>query len=92
MFKFFVFEPLFIYLFFYLPVIRYEDDPIIGHRLYREIRHVEVKKMKARGPTSPPRVSYQWETVATNLDEFQEVSVSFCIINADDILSVCFGY
>ncbi|ONK76436.1 uncharacterized protein A4U43_C03F27870 [Asparagus officinalis] len=52
----------------------YEDDPIIGHRLYREIRHVEVKKAKARGPTPLPHVSYQWETVATNLDEFEEVS------------------
>ncbi|XP_058073836.1 DDT domain-containing protein DDR4 isoform X2 [Magnolia sinica] len=52
----------------------YEDDPIIGHRLYREIRKVEVKKMKAKGIPSIPIVSCQWETVATNLDEFQEVS------------------
>ncbi|KAL1553520.1 DDT domain-containing protein DDR4-like [Salvia divinorum] len=52
----------------------YEDDPIIGHRLYREIRNVEVKK--GRGKTIPPipHSSYQWEAVATNLDEFLNVS------------------
>ncbi|KAJ0966254.1 hypothetical protein J5N97_027392 [Dioscorea zingiberensis] len=52
----------------------YEDDPILGHRLYREIRHVEVTKMKAKGSQSLPPISHQWETIATNLDEFQEVS------------------
>ncbi|KAH7675454.1 hypothetical protein IHE45_08G135200 [Dioscorea alata] len=52
----------------------YEDDPILGHRLYREIRQVEVTKMKAKGARSVPPLSYQWETIATNLHEFQEVS------------------
>ncbi|KAI3736756.1 hypothetical protein L2E82_26741 [Cichorium intybus] len=50
----------------------YEDDPIIGQRLYREIRTVEVKKGKGKNVQSVP--SYQWETIATNLDEFQDVS------------------
>uniref|UniRef100_A0A1D1ZDW6 DDT domain-containing protein n=1 Tax=Anthurium amnicola TaxID=1678845 RepID=A0A1D1ZDW6_9ARAE len=53
----------------------YEDDPIIGHRLYREIRRVEVvKKAKSKGAHTLPIISCQWETVATNLDEFQDVS------------------
>ncbi|CAL5441360.1 unnamed protein product [Camellia sinensis] len=52
----------------------YEDDPIIGHRLYREIRKVEVKKGKGKNVQPIPSSSYQWETVATNLDEFQDVS------------------
>ncbi|KAJ7956317.1 DDT domain-containing protein DDR4-like [Quillaja saponaria] len=52
----------------------YEDDPVIGHRLYREIRKTEVKKTKAKGSQVLPSVSYQWEAVATNFDEFQEVS------------------
>ncbi|PIA62399.1 hypothetical protein AQUCO_00200417v1 [Aquilegia coerulea] len=52
----------------------YEDDPLIGHRLYREIRKVEVKKMKTKGIPSLPSVTCQWETVATNFDEFQDVS------------------
>lgn len=56
---------------------RYEDDPIIGHRLYREIRKVEVKKVKAKGSQVLPSTTYQWEAVATNFDEFQDVSVSY---------------
>ncbi|XP_022972308.1 DDT domain-containing protein DDR4-like isoform X1 [Cucurbita maxima] len=52
----------------------YEDDPIIGHRLYREIRKVELKKPKAKGSQVLPSTIYQWETVATNFDEFQDVS------------------
>lgn len=58
----------------YLLLRRYEDDPVIGQRLYREIRTVEVKKGKGKNVQSVP--SFQWETVATNLDEFQDVSVS----------------
>nr|GMC60432.1 DDT domain-containing protein DDR4-like [Ipomoea batatas] len=52
----------------------YEDDPIIGHRLYREIRKVEVKKGKGKNVQPIPNSCYQWETAATNLDEFQDVS------------------
>ncbi|XP_059643655.1 DDT domain-containing protein DDR4 isoform X2 [Cornus florida] len=52
----------------------FEDDPIIGHRLYREIRKVEVKKGKGKSVQPIPNSCYQWETVATNLDEFEDVS------------------
>ncbi|XP_059303876.1 DDT domain-containing protein DDR4 [Lycium ferocissimum] len=52
----------------------YEDDPIIGHRLYREIRKIEVKKGKGKNVQPIPSSCYQWETVATNLDEFLDVS------------------
>uniref|UniRef100_A0A7C9E9C5 DDT domain-containing protein n=1 Tax=Opuntia streptacantha TaxID=393608 RepID=A0A7C9E9C5_OPUST len=56
----------------------YEDDEVIGHRLYREIRKVErkveVKKGKAKGSHVLPSITYEWETVATNLDEFLDVS------------------
>ncbi|CAJ1943994.1 unnamed protein product [Sphenostylis stenocarpa] len=55
----------------------YEDDPIMGHRLYREIRKTEViqlKKGKSRGSQVLSSTSYQWEAVATNFDEFQDVS------------------
>ncbi|XP_043705937.1 DDT domain-containing protein DDR4-like [Telopea speciosissima] len=52
----------------------YEDDPVTGHRLYREIRKVDVKKVKTKGVPTVPSISCQWETVATNLDEFQDVS------------------
>ncbi|KAK7411496.1 hypothetical protein VNO78_02930 [Psophocarpus tetragonolobus] len=55
----------------------YEDDQVIGHRLYREIRKTEVvqmKKGKPRGSLVLSNTTYQWETVATNFDEFQDVS------------------
>ncbi|PON61040.1 DDT domain containing protein [Parasponia andersonii] len=52
----------------------YEDDELVGHRLYREIRKFEVKKAKAKGSQIPLNASYLWETVATNFDEFQDVS------------------
>ncbi|KAL8457287.1 hypothetical protein ACS0TY_035220 [Phlomoides rotata] len=52
----------------------YEDDPMIGHRLYREIRKVEVKKGKGKNIPPIPHSSYHWEAVATNLDEFMNVS------------------
>ncbi|XP_004299603.1 PREDICTED: uncharacterized protein LOC101305265 [Fragaria vesca subsp. vesca] len=51
----------------------YEDDPIIGYRLYREIRKTEVKKVRVKGSHVLPSTTYQWETVATNFDEFQDV-------------------
>lgn len=59
---------------------RYEDDPIVGHRLYREVRRVETKNTRAKGSSLTPLVSLQWETVATDFDEFQEASVSFSIL------------
>ncbi|GJM96957.1 hypothetical protein PR202_ga13841 [Eleusine coracana subsp. coracana] len=54
----------------------YEDDPILGHRLYREIRRVEyikeqTRKSKGKGTSSVPIMSYQWEAVASNFDEFK---------------------
>ena len=55
---------------------RYEDDPVVGHRLYREIRKVESKKAKMKGSHVPNSATYMWETAATNLEEFQDVSVS----------------
>ncbi|XP_010459547.1 PREDICTED: DDT domain-containing protein DDR4 isoform X2 [Camelina sativa] len=52
----------------------YEDDPLIGHRLYREIRKAEVLKVRTKGSKILPNITYQWETVATNFNEFQDVS------------------
>lgn len=52
----------------------FEDDPIVGHRLYREMRKTETKRVKMKGSQVLPSTSYEWETVATSLDEFQDVS------------------
>lgn len=56
----------------------YDADSIIGHRLYREIQKIEVKiKPKGKGRSTEPLISCQWETIATNLDEFLAVSEKF---------------
>ncbi|CAI0540445.1 unnamed protein product [Linum tenue] len=53
----------------------YEPDELVGHRLYREIRTAEVlTKGKTKGSKVLPSTIYQWETVATNFDEFVDVS------------------
>ncbi|XP_054805870.1 DDT domain-containing protein DDR4-like [Prosopis cineraria] len=55
----------------------YEDDPIIGHRLYREVRRTEViqmRKGKSKGSQVNSSTTYQWEAVATNFDEFVDVT------------------
>ncbi|CAN6209583.1 unnamed protein product [Urochloa humidicola] len=59
----------------------YEDDEMLGHRLYREIRRVEQikkepgKRSRGKGGSSAISVvSYQWETVASNFDEFDDVA------------------
>lgn len=63
--------------------VRYEDDVVLGQRLYRELPPAELPrpepKSRSRGPTRgravPPPESGQWETVATNFDEFKDVVV-----------------
>ncbi|CAN6197174.1 unnamed protein product [Urochloa humidicola] len=59
----------------------YEDDELLGHRLYREIRRVEQikkepgKRSRGKGGSSAISVvSYQWETVASTFDEFDDVA------------------
>ncbi|XP_058111137.1 DDT domain-containing protein DDR4 [Magnolia sinica] len=53
----------------------YDGDSVIGHRLYREIKNVEFKqRLKGRGSLVQPTTSFQWETLATNLEEFREIS------------------
>ena len=58
-----------------------EEDPLMGQRLYREGQATipaPPSKNKGRGwgrgRNVPPPVAGSWETVATNLVEFQEVS------------------
>ncbi|KAF6149533.1 hypothetical protein GIB67_003681, partial [Kingdonia uniflora] len=62
----------------------YDGDSTIGHRLYKEITKVEFMKMKGKGRLTQPTNSYQWETLATNLVEFQQISATYgdpeCII------------
>ncbi|CAA6660833.1 unnamed protein product [Spirodela intermedia] len=53
----------------------YDGDSVIGHRLYKNVPKVEYKpKPKGRGRLTQPRVTFQWETLATNLKEFQQIA------------------
>jgi hypothetical protein len=72
---------------------------MIGQRLYREIRKTEVKlKAKAKGSQIIPNVTYLWETVATNFEEFQDVSVSYpncmilCMCFVQSLMQGCHGF
>lgn len=57
----------------------YENDPIAGQRLYRELRRSDNKdKAKIRGRLVPPPNPPQWETLATDLEEFLTVADKLC--------------
>ncbi|XP_062018952.1 DDT domain-containing protein DDR4-like isoform X1 [Rosa rugosa] len=52
----------------------YDGNTIIGHRLYKEVTVIESKtKVRRKGCLNLPNISFQWETLATNLEEFQKV-------------------
>lgn len=50
---------------------------------------MEVKKGKGKSVQPIPSSSYQWETAATNLDEFQDVSVSSKVLMFFGMFYVC---
>ncbi|KAM1776861.1 hypothetical protein ACFX11_043605 [Malus domestica] len=54
----------------------YEGNATVGHRLYKEVI-VLASKAKARGKGNLPSISFQWETLATNLKEFRKVLDEF---------------
>ncbi|XP_076947572.1 DDT domain-containing protein DDR4-like [Bidens hawaiensis] len=47
-----------------------DGNETIGFRLYKEVK-------STKGNETPPTMSYQWETLATNLDEFQKVVAEY---------------
>uniref|UniRef100_A0A2N9I379 PRA1 family protein n=1 Tax=Fagus sylvatica TaxID=28930 RepID=A0A2N9I379_FAGSY len=52
----------------------YDGNKTIGYRLYRELNIYPSKRnSKGKGCLTPPAISSQWETLATNLDEFRKV-------------------
>ncbi|KAF6162922.1 hypothetical protein GIB67_021071 [Kingdonia uniflora] len=54
----------------------YDGDSTIDYRLYKEITKVEFMKMKGKWRLTQPTNSYQWETLATNLEEFKQIFVT----------------
>jgi hypothetical protein len=61
-------------------LVRYDGDSTIGHRLYSEYVTLDFKRnLKGKnGRLTKPVINIQWETVATNLDEFVEISEKLC--------------
>ncbi|WCJ29791.1 DDT domain superfamily [Euphorbia peplus] len=56
----------------------YDGGTVIGHRLYKEVCKAEPKtKIKGKASNGPPTISFQWETLATNLHEFQKIVDEF---------------
>ena len=53
---------------------RCDGNEIIGFRLYKEVNTSTKNE-------TPPTISCQWETLATNLEEFQKVVVSWIKVN-----------
>ncbi|KAG8375538.1 hypothetical protein BUALT_Bualt10G0110100 [Buddleja alternifolia] len=53
----------------------YDGSEIIGHRLYKEVLFFENEQLKRKG--TMPAINSQWETKATNLDEFNQLVTEF---------------
>ena len=56
---------------------RYVGDSTVGHRLFKEDVTVDFKKnwKGKNGRLTKPVLNIHWETIATNLDEFLDISV-----------------
>ncbi|XP_057799557.1 DDT domain-containing protein DDR4 [Salvia miltiorrhiza] len=53
----------------------YDGNETIGHRLYKEVNFFE--KRQAKNKDTVPAVNCQWETLATNLEEFNKIVNEF---------------
>ncbi|KAK4559206.1 hypothetical protein RGQ29_008451 [Quercus rubra] len=52
----------------------YDGNKTIGYRLYRELNIYPSKRnSKGKGCLTPSAINFQWETLATNLEEFRKV-------------------
>jgi hypothetical protein len=58
-------------------VARYVGDSTVGHRLFKEDVTVDYKQnwKGKNGRLTKPVLNIHWETAATNLDEFLDISV-----------------
>ncbi|KAG5562643.1 hypothetical protein RHGRI_005387 [Rhododendron griersonianum] len=53
-----------------------DGNAVIGHRLYKEVSKFESKP-KVKGKENTPTIITEWETLATNLEEFRKVVDDF---------------
>lgn len=61
-----------------ITICRYDGNETIGHRLYKEVYFFEKGRGKSTGTV--PAVSCQWETLATNLEEFNKIVVRMHVL------------
>ncbi|XP_057957380.1 DDT domain-containing protein DDR4 [Malania oleifera] len=69
----------------------YDGNAVTGHRLYREVKKFKSLRKSKNGECLPLQkiCHYQWETLATNLEEFHKVSDEFS--SSKDIMEVAVG-
>ncbi|XP_078164947.1 DDT domain-containing protein DDR4 isoform X1 [Carex rostrata] len=68
----------------------YDGTSDLGYRLYREEVKVEHKpNWNRKGRLTESKMEFQWETIATNLDEFQEIAEK--MISSEDIQEASIG-
>ncbi|KAL0394035.1 UNVERIFIED_CONTAM: DDT domain-containing protein DDR4 [Sesamum latifolium] len=53
----------------------YDGNETIGHRLYKEVNLFEKERAKIKGTL--PAINSKWETLATNLEEFNKIVNEF---------------
>ncbi|PIA65091.1 hypothetical protein AQUCO_00100521v1 [Aquilegia coerulea] len=51
-----------------------DGDTVMGYRLYREVTKVEFTPRKGKGRLTQPPSCHQWETLATNVEEYRQIS------------------
>ncbi|KAG6772727.1 hypothetical protein POTOM_024147 [Populus tomentosa] len=52
----------------------YDGSSVIGHRLYKQVNKTGANsRMRGKASKNQPATCFQWEILATNLEEFQKV-------------------
>ncbi|XP_021887237.1 DDT domain-containing protein DDR4 [Carica papaya] len=68
----------------------YDGNAILGYRLYKEISKMNsLRKMRGKACSNLPVIYSHWETVATNLEEFQKVSTE--LLSSKAFLEIAIG-
>ncbi|KAH7574156.1 hypothetical protein JRO89_XS03G0259900 [Xanthoceras sorbifolium] len=58
----------------FLAGLKYDGNAIFDYRLYREVNETgSKKKMKGKACLTPPATCFQWEKLASNLEEFHKI-------------------
>ncbi|KAF5207078.1 Ddt domain-containing protein ddr4 [Thalictrum thalictroides] len=64
-----------------------DGDAVMGYRLYKEVTKVEFTPRKGKGRLTQPPSCHQWETLATNLEEYRQISDK--LSSSDVVVEAC---